>query len=483
MRWSREGLSEVRRNLAGWEQKKFGMSLRMKARDKGKEDGYHEVVMESFPRARMLVQKSKLPPIIDPNGFKEKDIAHLLWLSGQSPITSLATRVCEFSKENNIELCQIFDKCCSIQGDQVLNACGFDDDNGSYGDFDSSRYRSIQGDQLLNACGFDDDNGSYGDFDSSSFTSLSFPVHPPHVSDENEKQPRPTAHQKQPLPPAQKLLQSNHPLPVPQQQPPSLAQSNYGIQQQQHPPDLLQQMSLLLQQSNHGIQPPQHPPDLMQQMSSLLQQQSNHGIQPPQHPPDLMQQMLLLLQQSNHGIQPPQHPPYLLQQMPSLLQQSIHNGTFQPVTQQQSIQEQPLQSIPQGSVQDTEMQSKAADQNEKKGVDPLDHFPCPQVDSNNGAATIDQAVADQNEKKDVDPLDHFPCPQVVDNSNNGAATINQPTAANKKAVASNDSNNGAATIDQAVASNNDKPTHTKLPPAKNDADATKEKAVDKEHKV
>ena len=50
LRWSREGLTELRRNLARWEDSKFGMSLRMKARDKCKEDGCHEVVMESFPR-------------------------------------------------------------------------------------------------------------------------------------------------------------------------------------------------------------------------------------------------------------------------------------------------------------------------------------------------------------------------------------------------------------------------------------------------
>jgi hypothetical protein len=131
------------------------------------------------------------------------------------------------------------------------------------------------------------------------------------------------------------------------------------------------------------------------------------------------------------------YPPYLLQQMPSLLQQSIRNGTFHPVTQQQSIQEQPLRSIPQRSIQDTEMQLKA--------------------------------VADQFEKKGVDPVDHFHCPQVVDNSDNCATTpINQPTAVNKKAVASYDSNKGAATIDQTVASNNDKPTR---------ADATKEMAA------
>ena len=157
--------------------------------------------------------------------------------------------------------------------------------------------------------------------------------------------------------------------------------------------------------------------------------------------------------------------------MSSLLQQSIRNGTFQPVTQQQSIQEQPLQSIRQGSVQDTEMQSKAIAAEQLLRLNPQ------------RLAEDTKAVADQFEKNGVDPLDHFPCPQVVDNSTNGAATINQPTAANKKSVASNDSSNGAATIDQADANNNDKPTHTKLPPAKNDADATKEKAVDKEHKV
>ena len=309
LRWSREGLTELRRNLARWEDSKFGMSLRMKARDKCKEDGCHEVVMESFPRARMLVQKSKfVPPIIGPNRLKEKDIAHLLWTSGQSPITSFATRVCEFSKETGIELSQIFDKC-----------------------------RSIQGDQVLNACGFDDDDGSLGDFDSCSFNSLPSLVRPPRVSDENEKQPP-------------------------------------------------------LAQSHHGIQPPQHPPDLLQQLSSLLQQ-SHHGIQPPQHPPDL------------------------LQQLPSLLQQSIRNGTFHPVAQQQSVQEQPLQSIPQQPLQDNEMQSKAV--------------PCPPVvpqpsrqDSPQAIEMQSKAVADQFEKK----------------------------------------------------GNNDRPIHTKPPPATNDADATKEKA-------
>ena len=218
LRWSREGLTELRRNLARWEDSKFGMSLRMKARDKCKEDGCHEVVMESFPRARMLVQKSKfVPPIIGPIRLKEKDIAHLLWTSGQSPITSFATRVCEFSKETGIELSQIFDKC-----------------------------RSIQGDQVLNACGFDDDDGSLGDFDSCSFNSLSSLVRPPRVSDENEKQP-------------------------------PLAQSHHGIQPPQHPPDLLQQLSSLLRQSHHGIQPPQHPPDLLQQLPSLLQLSIRNG--------------------------------------------------------------------------------------------------------------------------------------------------------------------------------------------------------------
>ena len=350
LRWSREALTELRRNLARWEDSKFGMSLRMKARDKCKEDGCHEVVMESFPRARMLVQKSKfVPPIIGPNRLKEKDIAHLLWTSGQSPITSFATRVCEFSKETGIELSQIFDKC-----------------------------RSIQGDQVLNACGFDDDDGSLGDFDSCSFNSLPSLVRPPRVSDENEKQPP-------------------------------------------------------LAQSHHGIQPPQHPPDLLQQLSSLLQQ-SHHGIQPPQHPPDL------------------------LQQLPSLLQQSIRNGTFHPVAQQQSVQEQPLQSIPQQPLQDNEMQSKAV--------------PCPPVvpqpsrqDSPQAIEMQSKAVADQFEKKGIDPLHHFPCPSVVPQPSHQDSP--QAIEMHSKAVADQFEKKG----------NNDKPTtHTKPPAAKNDADATKEKA-------
>jgi hypothetical protein len=398
----------------------------MKARDKCKEDGCHEVVMESFPRARMLVQKSKfVPPIIGPNRLKEKDIAHLLWTSGQSPITSFATRVCEFSKETGIELSQIFDKC-----------------------------RSIQGDQVLNACGFDDDDGSLGDFDSCSFNSLSSLVRPPRVSDENEKQP-------------------------------PLAQSHHGIQPPQHPPDLLQQLSSLLRQSHHGIQPSQHPPDLLQQLLSLLQQ-SHHGIQPPQHPPDLLQQLSSLLRQSHHGIQPPQHPPDLLQQLPSLLQQSIRNGTFHPVAQQQSVQEQPLQSIPQQPLQDNEMQSKAVPcppvvpqpsrQDSPQAIEmqsvqeqPLQSIPQqPPQDTE----VQSKAVAKQFEKNGVDPLNHFPCPQfkpthadateekAADNSSNGALTIDQRTSANEKIVASN----------------NDRPIHTKPPPVTNDADATKEKA-------
>ena len=121
LRWSREGLTELRRNLARWEDSKFGMSLRMKARDKCKEDGCHEVVMESFPRARMLVQKSKfVPPIIGPIRLKEKDIAHLLWTSGHSPITSFATRVCEFSKETGIELSQILSRRSSTDSIKVV---------------------------------------------------------------------------------------------------------------------------------------------------------------------------------------------------------------------------------------------------------------------------------------------------------------------------------------------------------------------------
>jgi hypothetical protein len=133
--------------------------------------------------------------------------------------------------------------------------------------------------------------------------------------------------------------------------------------------------------------------------------------------------------------------------------------------------------VPQPSRQDSpqaiEMQSKAvADQFEKKGIDPLHHFPCPPVvpqpshqDSPQAIEMQSKAVADQFEKKGIDPLHHFPCPSVVPQPSHQDSP--QAIEMHSKAVADQFEKKG----------NNDKPTtHTKPPAAKNDADATKEKA-------
>jgi hypothetical protein len=157
--------------------------------------------------------------------------------------------------------------------------------------------------------------------------------------------------------------------------------------------------------------------------SQFLQQRVSNENENLPTPSNLLMQMLTALNyQSNNDQtldqlhQLSQH----LKQLPSNTQQSNHAHTI-------SQQNQLSQSIPQGSAQDDDMQRQPVTEQQSIQEQPVESIPL-------GTA---RNTGKQSEIAIAEPLRHFPCPQVFENRNN-CDTTNEMATANTKDVARND---------------------------------------------